>query len=354
MSTHFTRDFLQVIRGPICNLEMLNLNILKRHPKDQLQLAGNMSADGDFDIDHRDIFQNLDVSLLELLHRRRVTERFLNASPDERIAILNEEMDTLGQEIDDTLIERHNLYTEQRGHVHNSVFRWVWIGIPLPVFRSRNFYRNYSMRRMLTVLAAFVTALWQRFVRMVLLVAFGFALFNYVPNLFRMVLVIGNQITFSENFLRDALTYIFRDNTAMMERHLLILKSNYDLSAGIAGDSSVFNTTYSLAYNITCRYLMSFFIDFGEDTAVYIDNKSLVFKFGDVINSCFPVLTSHPWYGTFVTVSVYMLYSVVGILICVNINWFYAANILNRILRYRRFYFSLAKIVWKSLFSEVL
>ncbi|CAH6719774.1 hypothetical protein CLIB1444_02S16204 [[Candida] jaroonii] len=208
--------------------------------------------------------------------------------------------------------------------------QWI-LFIPLPLIKIRQFWHDYSLREYLVTFTALVlTALQRAFRVMVFIMGASFYLHRVLERFF----MFGNELTFSRNFFKEVITFILRDNRALFER-LENVKVKGDV-VSTESDSTLTNFV-STILNLLVMNLNYICISVPGKTKCSADDHSLIYKFHEVIG-----------HGDTITITVYLLYALIGNLICLNILYLYSVSMLGSLKKYGQYSKKLLVLVWGS------
>lgn len=150
----------------------------------------------------------------------------------------------------------------------------------------------------------------------------------------------GSMLTYSEKYFGDILGYCFRNYPQILERHCEIARNN--AGATILLNSSWRTFLYDLlALNISAKYRNT-----GNDVVCELDRDSLIYKFSDAVTKS-AVLDWLPSASvTIFTVSIYLIYFVVALVLKLNVAIVVGINFYQRLLPIGRFFGNLFKSLW--------
>lgn len=192
--------------------------------------------------------------------------------------------------------------------------------------------------------------------RVVRIAIFLLATASYFADIIRYGLRYCNLVTYSDSFAGDLISFIFQDSSEMLERHREILKHNGQplyfvadafqnlplldqlLPVSLAGTA---------LYNMAASILVTNCTVEGPLEDCVITKESLVFKFSDALAKNIPTLAmpNKLWALVASTVTVYLLYSIAGMIVSTVITTFLMVNLIMRIFRYGSFAKRLALII---------
>lgn len=265
--------------------------------------------------DQVDIFRDLDTDLLELFRRQQL-EEFLASIPNhelpERIGILN-----------------------QRYHSHNRYIKLIWMLdiLPLPVIRYRRVWRDININQLFIRSIMFIATTITKIFR---LTTFALAATFYLQGTIKRFFLFGNELTFSSNFIRDVVTFVVRNNLMVFSRLALIS----DNPTFTSNDASFLNT---LGHSLIDLLFLQ--LDYKCETTeagkkCFPKNTSLIFKFHDILQA-----------GDLVSIMVYLLYALIGNLICLNVLYYFMISIFQNSRKWVDFNTTLLKVIFKSIIS---
>lgn len=209
-------------------------------------------------------------------------------------------------------------------------FHWI-LFIPLPLIKIRQFWQDYHVRDYFMTLSAFILNSLQRAFRvLVFIMGASFYLHRVLERFF----MFGNELTFSKNFFKEVITFILRDNRAVFER-LENIKRRDDILA-VESDSTFVNFI-STILNIFVMNLQYICVTVPHSTKCSASTNSLIYKFHEVLGR-----------GDTITVIVYLLYALIGNLICLNILYLYSVSVLSLLKKYGQYSKKLLALVWGS------
>ncbi|KAK6457746.1 uncharacterized protein RJT20DRAFT_2292 [Scheffersomyces xylosifermentans] len=290
--------------------------------------------------DHADIFQNLNVGLLEHLHTREV----------ERVQ--------LQQAILDSGDNRNVSRNPNREVRHENYYYWVWVlgYIPLPGLRYGQIWRDYRPRSFGFALYRVLTTISFVLIKVARFTAFIMWARVYLQTLIRNFFFFSNILTFSENFLFDAISFVLRNSPEVIERKKQIVLNNADLFYSIDEDNdSLFSVVIpTVIYNWFARSI-STTQRYENGMVLEIDTDNLVFKFAEVLKNYYPSLAdeSHSWTLSMITIGIYIAYALLGELLCINILTLYMVNWSKWLQSYSGIFFGLKSVLWTSFLSEL-
>lgn len=318
--------------------------------------------DEDIDIlDHNDIFRELDNDLIEVFRRGQFADLFADIplqQQNERLDRINELL--AARNVDEYFQNRRR--REDSGHYISCL--WKFGLLPLPIFHFRRLWRRFGPNNIQESLVRIATIAVTTLMRLIRFGLFIIASSAYLHNILRHLFIFSNLLTFSNNFLRDIVTFISRNNSGLLERHQTIamkqkgifyFKEDEDFHAYSTWD--VINTT---AYNwVSSLINMNCVLFEGErDFKCSLYEDSLIFKFSRIVGDFFPSIggkeSNVSWSLTISTVVLYLFYALGGDLICLNVLFFLSVNMGKRILHYKDIYANLGRIVWNTLHRNII
>lgn len=305
-----------------------------------------MDHEGELNID---LFQDLDVGLIELFHRRQYGEMFRHIPVEEH----NHQLDLLNG----LLLESRSRTSIRRQRERRRMFVTVWVFgcLPLPVVRYRYIsqYLLHNIGQPIVNGAVYTITLLYHF--------FGYALFlaftgNYFQKQLNRILMFGNTVTFSESFILETVTYLCKDSPTLLERNKEIVRHRNDILYFLDTDESYSNM--EILGTSAINWFASSIIQtclFGTNISTcYINEETLIFQYEHVLEKHFPILSSgnSKWPLIIATTLVYNVYAIIGVLLGVCILIFVFFHIDQRILR-GPFINNLAEIIRTSLKGNV-
>lgn len=243
-------------------------------------------------------------------------------------------------------LRRHQLRQAigNRSRTHE-YFYFIWLlnVIPLPVVKYRRLWHDFYPRigEMVSRFLAMTVILAMKFVRITLFLV-GSSL--YLQRIFRTLFTFSNELTFSNNFFKDVITYLLRNNQGIFDRVANV--NQHGLANLIAPENvtswqfikELFLHFVMLHVNFTC-------IKYNEEPEKCSpDTNLLIFKFHDIVKSIRP--NSNP---TLWMVTIYLLYALLGNFICMNILYMCSINLGNRLKKYGSYFTNFINILWKGL-----
>ena len=293
---------------------------------------------------HVDIFRDLDASLMEVFQRGQFN-RYLDQFPqDER----NERISDM-----QIALQRQRELQNQWKYYH---INWYLTYIPLIVIHYKAIWKDLTWRNIKHYVVEAVTLAAIMIVRALRFTTFIIGSGIYFQGIIRRLFIFCDVITFSDNFIRDVLTYILKDSPAILERleviHFHNNKIMYFLKYDEYNDLSSFQIIKMIYVNITASMLQADCISTSESSTCKLLTNTLVFKFSHVLQQYFPKLGDSSL--KFITLSVYMTYAIIGDIICLNILLFLSYNLLTRFLGYKQIFSGLRHKRWSSLFTYLV
>ncbi|KAK6201280.1 uncharacterized protein RJT21DRAFT_34212 [Scheffersomyces amazonensis] len=317
--------------------------------------------DSDVDDIHLDIFRELDTDLIEIFRRGQQGSLFSGLPAGQH----NQRLDTLNEYIiarTDQLSSRRH-HERERDLYSRSLFYFVWIFglLPLPPLRLHSIWRRYKPTNLKTFIIKLITRILMLCVKVIRFISFIIASSAYLHGILRNLLIFSNFLTFSENFMRDVLTYIIKDSQDILDRHIQVKKHGGDLFYFTNyNDYSLLDTIKNVLINWLAKCISSDCLfykqeDHPVDIECSISTNSLIFKFSDVLVAFFPSFSNErmTFYLKSSTVMIFVLYALIGDLVCMNIMVFFFYNIGKRVVGYKSVFGNLGAIVYHTLFSEV-
>ncbi|CUM46057.1 uncharacterized protein AC631_05794 [Debaryomyces fabryi] len=319
--------------------------------------------DEDIDIlDHNNIIRELDTDLVEIFRRGQFADLFADVPlqrQNERLERINELL--TARNIDEYFQNRRK--REDSGRYISCL--WMFGLLPFPIFHFRRLWRRFgtnNVQESLVRLAKIAITTLMRIIRFGLFIIASSA---YLHNILRHLFIFSNLLTFSNNFLRDIITFMSRNNSGLLERHQTIamkekgifyFKEDADFQAYSTWDiitTAAYNWVSSLI-NMNC---VSYFSD-ERHFECSISEDSLIFKFSRIMGDFFPSIggteSNVSWSLTISTVVLYLFYALGGDLICLNVLFFFSINMGKRVLHYKDIYAGLGSIVWNTLHGNII
>lgn len=312
-----------------------------------------------------DLLGELDTSLIEMFRRRQYSDIFADIPIDEHNRTLDSINELISSRNVDDFYERRR---EQENANRYFTFLWVFNMIPLPILNHRRIWREYVPNNFRVSLFKFITSFILTLFKVIRFTLFIIASSAYLHNILRNLFVFSNLITFSENFLRDIFTYIFKDNLDLLSAHEALIKNKGDVFYFETNDDyneySFLKVLRMVTYNWLSGLLNATCITFQEVDSKLVSTKceiiddTLIFRFSKVMKDFFPFIanseSSFSWSLTLSTVLVYLFYALGGDLICLNVLFFWSVNLGKRILHYKDVYTGVGSIVWNTLHRNII
>ncbi|RLV91710.1 hypothetical protein JA1_003666 [Spathaspora sp. JA1] len=299
-----------------------------------------------------DIFATLDTSLLEIFQRGQLVEHLRNLPPQEQSRRIQE----LSRALRDHQPQSSSTAATSP-QVKYIYFIWLWNYIPLLVINFTKIKQDITVANVLDYTFDTITKMVIFSLRVVRFTVFVVTSLVYFHRILRIFFVFCDVMTFSNHFMRDAFTYILQDASGMLKQHEIIMNNEgnvlYFLKNADNNGMSSWNVLYSAIYNTVSATLVTDCIKIDDSTNVtcQLVTDSLIFKLSQVITTYYPSLNS-PTGSTVLKLStllLYMLYAILGDIICINVWFFCMYNFLDRAVKYKQIFVNLRGIVWKSL-----
>lgn len=337
--------------------------------------------------DINDIFQDLDTDLIEMLQRGQQANLFRD--------IPVEEHDNRINQLNRIFISRNNLQSRYQRSPHSHEYfyiYWAFDKIPIPclnLYLGWMFLRTLELKQNLIRIFKFITFFIIKFFRMVPFIYLAYA---YLKDLFLLVFHVSNLITFSDNFLKDAMAYMMVSNKSLVKRFdtndTEVLYYMDDITETTFNEMSWGSIFKTILYNYVVRFISiscgSFTSKEGEFNYCKFDNNTLIFKFSDSILKSFPFLlhsnqlfsdsviaksffapllkffnflTANDFrliFLKFFTITIYLSFAIGGNLIALNVLALYSQWTIKTAKMYFTFYKELLSIVWQSLSNPII
>lgn len=257
-----------------------------------------------------DLFQDIDMGLIELF-RRNHYERFLAEVPP----VQREERSRM-------LVQM--LASRARGGgggVNDYItFLWVFNIIPLPIIKYRRLWHDVDVTALLKQLFIKACDLTIKVFRFTMfLIGSSF----YLQRTLRYIFLFGHELTFSQNFFGDILTFVLKNYQSVFERrtiiegeglkYLIALTHNYDQVPFWRYLMGLFYNFVALTVNCRCSRQPN-----SGQIMCEPNTSTLIFKFYDVFQEIFPGS-----YNDVYVILVYLAYAMIGNFICLNVFYFY-------------------------------
>ncbi|KAK6461559.1 hypothetical protein DFJ63DRAFT_314191 [Scheffersomyces coipomensis] len=331
--------------------------------------TGTGTAIGATDDDHLDIFADLDTDLIEIFSRGQQGQFFRGIPLEQH----NQRLDNLNdyliaraenrqylrlRERELELLQELQLHQRGLGYGFQYIyFIWLFGILPIPALHYKQLWRKYRPHNIRALLMKFVARTLMILVRVIRFSSFVLASSAYLHGIIRNLFIFSNYITFSENFMRDVLTYVLHDSTLMLDRHFEVMKHQGDIFYFTDDPNynkfSMFEIIGKLIINWISRSIQTSCVKTTVDWECTVMDQSLIFKFSDVLISFFPSLQPRSFSLKSATVGIFVLYALIGDIICVNILVFSFYNIGTRVLGYKSVMGNIGSIIYNTLFSEL-
>lgn len=322
-------------------------------------------SDEDIDsLDQNDIFRELDTDLVEIFNRGQFADLFTDLPLQEQ----NERLDRINELLTSRNINEYfqkQREREQEGSDSYVSFLWEFGLFPLPIFHYSRLWRRFGPNNIQESLIRLTTIVMTTLVRVIRFSLFIIASSAYLHNILRNLFIFSNLLTFSNNFLRDIVTFMFRNDSGLLERHQTIVggskgifyfKDDADFhtySTWKVATTAAYNWVSSLI-NMTC---VTFSNDGNIKTECDLHEDTLIFRFSRIMSDFFPSMTTtesnFSWSLTISTVVLYLFYALGGDLICLNVLFFCTVNMGKQVLHYKDIYAGLGRIVWNTLHNII-
>lgn len=312
-------------------------------------------------MDH-DIFRDLDTDLIEIFNRRQLADLFADIPLEEQ----NERLDRLNEVLSSRNIDEYLRRRMERGADRGYVsYLWKFGIIPLPIFNYRRAWRRLRPNNVREFLMKVIAVLMTTLVRLFRLSLFFLGTSMYLHNILRNLFTFSNIITFSLNFLRDMITYIFRNNEGLLERHkeIIVHDENIFYFNEVDGMNSypIWKVATTAAYNWLSHMIrmncMTLEDKENRVTECVLQEDLLIFKFSRVLKDFFPSMAnSNSGFSslTISTVLLFLFYALGGDVICLNVLFFWSFNLGKKVLHYKDVYSGLGRILWNTLHRNIV
>lgn len=324
-------------------------------------------ADEDIDsFDQNDIFRELDTDLVEIFNRGQFADLFADVPLQEQ----NERLDRINELLTSRNIDEY--FQKQREREQENAdgyvsFLWKFGLFPLPIFHYSRLWRRFGPANIRESLIRLTTIVMTTLVRVVRFSLFIIASSAYLHNILRNLFIFSNLLTFSNNFLRDIITFMFRNDSGLLERRQTIMMGSkgifYFKEDSDFHTYSTWKVATTAAYNWVSSLINMSCVTFRDDgknvrTECYILEDTLIFKFSRIMSDFFPSMatteSNFSWSLTISTVILYLFYALGGDLICLNVLFFWSINMGKQVLHYKDVYAGLGRIVWNTLHRNII
>lgn len=295
---------------------------------------------------HVDIFRHLDTSMLEIFQNGSLNDYLNNLSPEEReqtVGAINR------------LMQRDAERQANSWHRYYEI-KWYFNYIPLITIHYSLIWQAMTFTNLVYMVRASIIKITNAMVKMVRLTFFLITIQSYFRTLINIVFSFCDVITFSDNFLMDLFTYVLQDNKSMMRIHEELRVHKFDLQyfADMPEykNLSVFQQIVFTIKNLLASMLMTSCTRAGDDVRCHIYTNTLIFKMLEAVSKTYPQNTKLSI--MIMTVLIYLIYAILGNIICINIFLFFGSNLANRIIGYSQIVKNLSNAIWSTLFGHVL
>lgn len=315
-------------------------------------------------LDQNDIFRELDTDLVEIFNRGQFADLFTDLPLQEQ----NERLERINELLTSRNINEYfkkQKEREQEGADRYVSILWKFGLFPLPIFHYSRLWRRFGPNNIRESLIRLATIVLTNLMRVIRFSLFIIASSAYFHNILRNLFIFSNLLTFSNNFLRDIITFMFRNYSGLLERHQTIVRGSkgifyfkededfHTYSTWKVATTAAFNWVSSLI-NMTCVT----FSDNGKvKTKCNLHEDTLIFRFSRIMSDFFPSMTTtesnFSWALTTSTVILYLFYALGGDLICLNVLFFCTVNMGKQFLYYKDVYAGLGRIVWNTLHNII-
>lgn len=292
---------------------------------------------------NQDIFEELDTAMMEIFHRNHTLHNnFNNLSEHEQQRTLDEMADLVRQNSSNSSSSRRR--TIRRFYE----ITWYWTYFPLVVLRFDRIWQQVTFTNFQRAISygafCFVKMIQTGFRSLIFL----FVLQTYLHNVTNMIFVFSNIITFSTNFIKDLFTYIFQDSPNILHDNVMLVTHDYDMFYYLNSEEYQNALALQHLWLIFKNYRASLLrtscitIKNGPSNCDLITN-SLIYRMSDAISQSCPQFSTNTI--RFITVTIYLLYAIIGNFICLNILFFLLYNIMRRIAGYAKIFKNLGLVI---------
>lgn len=328
-----------------------------------------------------DIFQDLDTDLIEIFYRGQQAQLFQDIPPDEHDARIQQ----INQILMSSLRQpRARAYSTRNHNLYFGLLYIYWARgkIPLPCIHlvlAWNYINSLPIRRTLTRTIKFMTWL---LVKVLQVLPWLYVTSCFLRDSLTIVFRISNIFTFSDNFLRDAITYVAKDYPHMLRRCEVIHGYNdffyFMNNSRIYDQMSFLAVIKTIVYNYLCQSMLTTcmtgmghggLFEYGISfTSCKLNQDSLIFKFHNATVNAFPSLNETTTINSNIevassfkyhllkamTVIIYLTYAVGGNLFALNVLAIVSLALIRIVKKYSQFHKEMGIAVWNACKSPVI
>ncbi|KAI5958510.1 uncharacterized protein KGF55_005770 [Candida pseudojiufengensis] len=302
-----------------------------------------------------DIFQNLDMPLLEVFQRGQINQYLDTLSTNDRLETI---------EAIHRVMRNHNNQRRPRSdsnitYINNYIrIRWFKF-LPIILLNYSRIWSNLTIQNLKHYLKLSILKVFYIMVQSIRTLFFLIMIQSYFHGIMNMIFAFCDVLTFSDNFLKDLITFIVNDNLNFLQKHEKLMENNGDLFYFMDIES---NKNLSILQNLKF-FIINYIVSMLSTNCIKeseSDNKikcipiksTLIFKIFDSISNSFPQITNKLTLK-YLTIFIYLTYAMIGNVICINILMFFIYNFMNKILSYNQFLKNMKDVV-KNTFIQYL
>lgn len=292
-----------------------------------------------------------EVALLEIFQRGHLREYFEDLSLDEQL----QELDRLERTLRQNGILLPSNYnnsniTERRGPFY---IVWLFDHIPVPIVNFFFIYQNITWPNIIDWIFNTMTELVMMILRVLRFTAVVISITFYFHKVIRTFFIICDILTFSQNFMRDAFTFVVQDYEFLLKRHEMIYKHKGDhlYFLQYEPDLSSWRILFTSTINLLSSMLVTDCTSNGEGKCELVKDN-LIFKFSEVFLKYYPNISM--WLLKLLTIIIFFTYALIGDFICLNIVMLVGYNVHYRIEKYKQVFLSLKNIIWTTIFRLMI
>ncbi|KAI5956248.1 hypothetical protein KGF54_000723 [Candida jiufengensis] len=309
-------------------------------------------------MDHpnNDIFQNLDMPLLEVFQRGQINNYLDSLSIEDRT-------DTI--EAIHRVMRNHNQQQQQSQqqpsqanrttHINNYLrIRWFKF-LPIFLLNYSVIWSNLTLENIKHFIKLSITKLFFLLAQSLRMVFFLIMIQSYFHGLINMIFAFCDVLTFSDNFLKDLVTFLVDNNQYILKCHENLVAHGNDLfyffDLKEYETNSVLENFQFLVLNYLSSFLMTDCVNSKGNVVCKPIKNTLIFKLYDAVYQSFP--NSSKLSLKYLTMMIYLSYALIGNVICINILMFFVYNFMNKLFGYTQFIKNMKDVV-KSTFIQYL
>lgn len=289
-------------------------------------------------------FPGLDTDFIELFHHGQLADLFEGVPPDQH----EHRIQQLNEVITANLRAYRRRRAREAGFIH---LHWLFGIFPLPLVNYRLIWRQYGPPNIREILWNIANQMTHLFLRLVQFGGFLIVSSAYLQTMLRHVFVYSNMLTYSENFFRDFVTFILRNNKGLLAHKAEMHRQGADLVLFLQQQewNGSFRWLFLALYSSLALFIQAECRkdpDLGKTLCV-VQKDNLVFRFANIVGE--RARFSDLWQLTAATAALYLFYALGGDVICINISWLYVRNIVRRLLPYKDVAYGVMMILYKTL-----